>query len=220
MPLQGGPKHEKCVDVCSGNGDQHYTCNFPETTLSPAVGAHSVPYSITRWLQNGQLISLDKKDPSEVLKVVHLPGHTPDSIGILYEKANLFFAGDFVYPYAGIFLNLPHSNLKSYVESLSFLLEFLKAHQFEKTRICCGHVDSNLPAGDLVELWALVEDILAKNVEAKNKIVFGVPCNVYNSDKFELVVCGAFLKNVEKIVLKVASKFDKPSKMTTTTTQD
>ena len=211
---KGAPKHEKCVDLCCGNADQNYTCNFPETTLSAAVGAHSVPYTITRWLQNGQLIPLDEQNPTEVLKVVHLPGHTPDSIGLLYEKANLFFAGDFVYPYSGILLNLPHSNLKSYVESLGFLLEFLKAHQFEKIRICCGHIDSDLPAGDLVELWALVEDILAKNVEAKSKIVFGMPCHVYTSDKFELLVGGSFVKTIEKFVFKVASKFERPSRTT------
>ena len=67
---KGGPKHEKCVDLCAGDGDKEYTLNFPETTLSAAVGAHSHAFEVTRWLENGEVIKLKSgEDTSEILKV-------------------------------------------------------------------------------------------------------------------------------------------------------
>ena len=141
--------------------------------------------------------------------MLHIPGHTPDSIGLYYPGANLFFSGDFVYPFSSILLNLPHSNFNHYVESLYLLLQYLKAQVFERIRLCCGHSDSNLPGSDLVELWALVENILQKTAEYKTKMVFGMPCHLYSSDKFELLINGAFVKNIEKLLIKVASKFEK-----------
>ena len=206
------------MDLCAGGANQCYTLNFPETTLSATVGAHSHAYTITRWLNDGDVITLDPEDPAEILKVLHLPGHTPDSIGLYYPKDNLFFAGDFVYPHSSILLNLPHSNFNHYVESLYMLLQFLKAQLFEKIRICCGHIDYDLPASDLVELWALVENVMQKSAECKNKMVFGMPCHVYSSDKFELLVNGALVKNIEKLLIKVASKFERTRRISSNST--
>ena len=206
---KNSPKHPKCVQLCAGSADKSYTLNFPETTLSATVGAHSNPYTVTKWLEDDDVIPLHDSDPNEVLKVLHLPGHTPDSIGLYYPKARLFFAGDFIYPYSAILLNLPHSSFHQYVESLYMLMQFLKAQVFENIRICCGHNDSDLPASDLVELWALVENVLNKTADCKNKMVYGMPCNVYSSDKFELLVNGAVVKNIEKLLIKVASKFER-----------
>ncbi len=51
---------------------------------------HSEPWSPTRLLEDGDEIDLGGR----TLKVLHTPGHTPDSICLLDEKEGILFGGD------------------------------------------------------------------------------------------------------------------------------
>lgn len=70
------------------------------------------PFLITHWLHDGDQIDLGGR----VLKVINVPGHTPDSIALLDEKNGLLFTGDSFY--AGpIYLYRPETDLDAYLAS-------------------------------------------------------------------------------------------------------
>jgi len=75
------------------------------------------PAPATRLLADGALVDLG--DP--VLEVVHLPGHTPGSAGLLERATGTLFSGDVVYD--GTLLDeLPESSIPHYVASMRRLL--------------------------------------------------------------------------------------------------
>lgn len=71
-----------------------------------------------KWLEIGQSFDLG----NVLLEVVALPGHTPGSVGILYEAERLLIAGDALNPYLWMFL--PES---------STLSEYRKTVEYAKT---------------------------------------------------------------------------------------
>ena len=66
--------------------------------------------------------------------VFHLPGHTPGSIGLYYEKEKILFSGDTLF--AGTYgrVDLPYSSEKDMKNSLKKLLSLPK-----ETRVFPGH---------------------------------------------------------------------------------
>ncbi len=52
------------------------------------------PYTVTRWLKDGDIIDLGGR----VFEVVHTPGHSPDSICLLERAKRILFTGDTFYP--------------------------------------------------------------------------------------------------------------------------
>ena len=51
------------------------------------------------------------------LRVVHLPGHTPGSIGLIDERARILFTGDVMYESDALIDWLPQSNINAYIQS-------------------------------------------------------------------------------------------------------
>ena len=51
------------------------------------------PAPLTMLLGEGDLVDLGDRR----FRVLHLPGHSPDSIGLLDERDGLFFSGDAIY---------------------------------------------------------------------------------------------------------------------------
>ena len=54
--------------------------------------------------------------------VLHLPGHSPGSIGLLDEVSGVLFSGDAVYD-GPLYDFLPESNIADYVETMRRLLD-------------------------------------------------------------------------------------------------
>ncbi len=78
------------------------------------------PYSITAAVKEGEFIDLG----SRKLAVLHIPGHTNDSIALLDEEAGLLWTGDSFY--AGpIWLYFPETDLAAYKKSLDRLVELV-----------------------------------------------------------------------------------------------
>jgi glyoxylase-like metal-dependent hydrolase (beta-lactamase superfamily II) len=74
------------------------------------------PFHISHWLHDGDQIDLGDR----VLKVIGVPGHTPDSIALLDQKNGLLFTGDTFY--AGpIYLYRPETDLGAYLASVKTL---------------------------------------------------------------------------------------------------
>ncbi|RWQ29797.1 MBL fold metallo-hydrolase [Mesorhizobium sp.] len=89
----------------------------------PAPGWKAADYRIppaplTRTLDEGDLVDLGDRQ----FRVLHLPGHSPDSIALFDEADGLFFAGDAIYD-ALLIDDLPDSDRSAYRRTMQRLLD-------------------------------------------------------------------------------------------------
>lgn len=85
---------------------------------------------VNSWLKVGGKIDLGGR----VLKVLHTPGHSPDSISLLDEEAGILFAADFLYP-GPLYAQIPGADLKAYLETADALLPVLQ----DSVTLLCAH---------------------------------------------------------------------------------
>jgi glyoxylase-like metal-dependent hydrolase (beta-lactamase superfamily II) len=76
------------------------------------------PAKVTRVVEDGDTIDLGDR----TLEVLHLPGHSPGSIGLLERRTDTLFSGDAIYD-GPLIDNLHHSNLTDYEATLRRLLK-------------------------------------------------------------------------------------------------
>ncbi len=81
-----------------------------------AYSLRSAP--LTRRLAEGDQVDLGDRR----FAVLSLPGHSPDSIGLLDETDGLFFSGDAIYP-GGLIDDLPDSDPDTYRETMRRILD-------------------------------------------------------------------------------------------------
>jgi glyoxylase-like metal-dependent hydrolase (beta-lactamase superfamily II) len=99
--------------------------DVPEEYLSayPHAGYDIKLYAVkpapaTRILEEGDVVDLGDRS----FEVMHLPGHSPGSIGLWENATGIFFSGDVIYD--GVLLDeLPGSNIKDYVRTMRRLRE-------------------------------------------------------------------------------------------------
>ena len=119
------------LGTCVGGRCRAFSENYPLNSLVLGhPGASLRPFRIDRWLQPGDLIPLDDarpEDPELALRVLHTPGHTPDSIALHLPCERRIFAGDTVYPWTVIHVDCLGSSPKDYLQSTSALLEYIDA---------------------------------------------------------------------------------------------
>ncbi len=84
----------------------------------------------TAILQGGETIDLGDRS----FVVLHLPGHSPGSIGLWDERTGLLFSGDAVYE-GGLIDGLPGADIDAYVRTMQSLL------QLPVTAVLPGHGD-------------------------------------------------------------------------------
>lgn len=76
------------------------------------------PAPLTRILAENDVIDIG----DACYKVLHLPGHSPGSIGLLDEKTGEFFSGDAIYE-GGLVDDLPGCDIEAYKTTMTRLLE-------------------------------------------------------------------------------------------------
>lgn len=76
------------------------------------------PAPLTRRLQDGDTIDLGDRS----LRVLHLPGHAPDQIGLFDERDGLFFSGDAIYD-DELLDNLPDSDPAAYRATMARIMD-------------------------------------------------------------------------------------------------
>jgi glyoxylase-like metal-dependent hydrolase (beta-lactamase superfamily II) len=76
------------------------------------------PASVTRSVDEGDIIDLGDRH----FEVLHLPGHSPGSIGLYEAATSTLFSGDAVYD-GPLLDELPESNIPDYVRTMKRLLE-------------------------------------------------------------------------------------------------
>lgn len=114
---------------------------YPEGFIPQAY--RIAPAPITLPLTGGDQIDLGDRR----LEVVHLPGHSPDSIGLLDPAMGQFLTGDFFY--AGtLYAHLPESDPTAYAGSLRRAARLVERGY---DRLLCGHGDPVQPPAKLEE---------------------------------------------------------------------
>lgn len=98
---------------------------------APRAGWTSQDYRLTsaplaQALAEGDVLDLGDRR----FTVRALPGHSPDSIGLLDESDGLFFCGDAIYP-GGLIDDLPDSNREAYRATMRLILSL-------PIRLACG----------------------------------------------------------------------------------
>jgi len=123
---------------------------------------HVPPFTVTRWLREGDVIDLG----SRRLEVLHTPGHSPDSICLLDRDSKLFWTGDTFYTGA-IYVHLPDSNLEDFIRS------------YEKVIALSPHYERLMPSHN--EPW-VEKNMLERVLEAAREIRAGKAKHVEGTD--------------------------------------
>lgn len=117
----------------------------------PVAGFDPGTYTIapappTRLVDEGDVVDLGDRR----FEVLHLPGHTPGSIGLWEAETGTLFSGDCVYANPPFLDELPESNIPDYVESMRRLREL-------PVRIVHGGHDESFGRPRLIEMvdWYL-----------------------------------------------------------------
>lgn len=107
-----------------GLDEEFFSFLAEETTPAPfPTGFDPAAWSIapcvpTRLLHEGDLVDLGGR----TLRVLHTPGHTPDSICLLDEREGLLFGGD-TYSTGPIYAHMPDSDLAAFARSTARVAE-------------------------------------------------------------------------------------------------
>jgi glyoxylase-like metal-dependent hydrolase (beta-lactamase superfamily II) len=93
----------------------------PSADFDPAAYGVGCPASATaEALDAGDIIDLGDRH----FEVLHLPGHTPGSIGLWEETTGTLFSGDAVYDDGPLLDQLPESDIQAYVDTMKRLRDF------------------------------------------------------------------------------------------------
>lgn len=85
-----------------------------------AVNHLGRPFAVTLFIEDGQRIELGDRS----LEVLHIPGHTPDSIALYDAAHGLMWTGDTFYE-GPIWLFAPETDLQAYADSLRKLSRYV-----------------------------------------------------------------------------------------------
>ncbi len=96
-------------------GDEMLTA-YPHADFDPTrVFTRAAP--ATRLIEEGDVVDLGDR----AFEVVHLPGHSPGSIGLFESATGILFSGDAIYD-GPLLDDLPGSNTEDYVRTMERLL--------------------------------------------------------------------------------------------------
>jgi glyoxylase-like metal-dependent hydrolase (beta-lactamase superfamily II) len=139
---------------------------------------HVPPFTVTRWLKNGDLIDLRGRK----LEVIHTPGHSPDSICLLDREAKLLWTGDTFYTGA-IYVHLPGSDLDLLINSYEKLIAL--SHLYEK--LLAGHNEPWVDKTILKEVLEATRQIKAGTARSTKELEEATKIRRYNYSRFSII---------------------------------
>jgi hydroxyacylglutathione hydrolase len=120
---------------------------------SKSLYAFSDGFHVTEWWKPGETIDIGGRK----IDVVHVPGHSTDSIALVDRERGYAFVGDMLYG-GTLYANLPGSDVAAYLSSVRRLLT-----DYPEIRMVYGaHEDHRLKREDLVALEKSLADIVEK----------------------------------------------------------
>ncbi|UCC60120.1 MAG: MBL fold metallo-hydrolase [Dehalococcoidia bacterium] len=102
-----------------------------EIAIYAAGAAHLKNYGIAedRLLADGETLDIG----GAIIKVIHTPGHTSDSVCFYLEESGILFTGDHIVGFGTSVIDTPGGDVAQYIESLKHLLNL------NIKLICPGH---------------------------------------------------------------------------------
>ncbi len=138
------------------------------------------PFKVTRWLRDGDKIDLGGRE----LRVVHTPGHSPDSVCLLDEKNKLFWTGDSFYP-APIYIYAPTTNLDQFIQSFAKMVELMPKYEW----VMPSHNEPKIEKHLIKECYEAAKSIKAGTAGPYTEgVAAGIKVHRYDYDRFSLIV--------------------------------
>ena len=166
------------VDLLNTHADRdHIGCNdqFDSFYMHPADGPQYLGSG-----KGGRLIPLRDGEEMDLgdrmLKIIHLPGHTPGSVAVLDVSRRVLISGDPIQEHGRIFMFGEHRDMREYIGSLSRL----EAMTGEFDRIWPSHADIPLAPDSVGKLRSGAERILSGEVPGRNVEFFGRSIVLYD----------------------------------------
>lgn len=174
------PKGKGVIDVCMGGADRKFSENWQLTSLAAAHGGAKVlPFTVTRWLNDGERIYLNDKVKSEAdsLVVLTTPGHTSDSISLYHPGSKRLFVGDVLYPWTALHLDSLGSSVDAFLATLAKLRSFINSQ-------AAGPPPSSLTKEqeETLGLFLAIIDMNRSEAESKFDVVSFMKLNDWNTE--------------------------------------
>jgi glyoxylase-like metal-dependent hydrolase (beta-lactamase superfamily II) len=127
--IGGNHRFEKTagfLGIAMGGAQPKFTLNWDLTSLCCSHGTTVRPFTVTRWLKDGELLYLDDAAAAAggpaaaacALQVLHTPGHTLDSVSLFHLEERRLFVGDLLYPFTPVPLCAVGSSPSAFARSL------------------------------------------------------------------------------------------------------
>lgn len=145
--------------------------------VAKSLWAFSRSYRVTEWWKPGDTIDLGGRR----IEVVHVPGHSTDSIALVDRERGYAFVGDHLYG-GPLLANLPGSDLAQYLESTRRLLAI------PEIRVVYGaHEEGRLTRESLVALESALSAILEKRATGRRLWWLGWTTASYPGEGFTIL---------------------------------
>jgi len=146
--------------------------------MTKSLYAFAGGFQVTEWWKPGDTIDIGGR----LIEVVHIPGHSTDSIALVDRKRGYAFVGDHFYGGMPLLANLPGSDLAAYVESTRKLLR-----DFPEIRMIYGaHAQGRMKRESLEALEKSLTDILEKRATGERIWWLGWMTARYPGDGFSI----------------------------------
>ena len=122
---------QRCGGKVLIHRDDSEGLNNPDINLTPYIGMGNIDLEADSIVDDGDLIHLGNLE----FKVIHTPGHTAGGTSLYCEKENMLFSGDTLFRGTWGRTDLPTSNFKQIMNSITNKLMVLP----EETIVYPGH---------------------------------------------------------------------------------
>ncbi len=136
-------------------GEGNVISEFPE--YFDLEGYHAAPFTVTRWLKDGDVVDLGGRR----LEVVHTPGHSSNHACLLDRESRYLWTGDHFYT-GGVSTYLPGGDHDAFIRSTWRLVEMMPLY------------DMLLPAHHQPLVW---KEVMAELLKATEEIIAGTAAN-------------------------------------------
>lgn len=134
--------------------------------FTPSLGQHlklgRPSFKVTEWWATGEVVDLGSRE----LELLHVPGHSPESIALLDRERGQVFLGDFLYNY-----ELYVDDLDEYLDSSEVLLSETEGSE----TLYGAHGEPRMPYARLEQLNKLLRQVQRREVKPRPSLKGLVP---------------------------------------------
>lgn len=152
--------------------------NWLSPPVSRSLWAFARGFHVTEWWKPGDVIDLGGRK----IEVVHIPGHSPDSVALVERATGYAFVGDHLYG-GPLLANLPGSDLKAYLTSTQRLLR-----EYPEIRAVYGaHWNGTMNRASLEALERTLTDVIERRSSGRPLWWLAWTASEYPGDGFTLL---------------------------------